>query len=114
MQFWTSPGDFLGLSICLFAPKRHYRAGEWALMACDNGHPPDLRHQTWTYEIQSPLGAGGMGEVHRAHDTRLDRDVAIEVLPELFGNRFIVNRFVRPDRPSPLTIVLNATNETRK
>jgi serine/threonine protein kinase len=32
------------------------------------------------YEIQSPLGAGGMGEVYRARDTRLARDVAIKVL----------------------------------
>src|SRR5664279_4964917 len=34
------------------------------------------------FEIVVPLGAGGMGEVHRARDTRLGRDVAIKVLPE--------------------------------
>src|SRR5882762_9747708 len=33
------------------------------------------------YEIQSPLGAGRMGEVYRARDTRLDRTVAIKILP---------------------------------
>lgn len=33
------------------------------------------------YEIQSPLGAGGMGEVYRGPDTRLERTVAVKILP---------------------------------
>src|SRR5690242_11160394 len=38
------------------------------------------------YEIQCPLGAGGMGEVYRARDTRLERTVAIKVLPPEFSS----------------------------
>jgi len=40
------------------------------------------------YEIAAPVGAGGMGEVYRARDTRLDRAVAIKVSHENFSERF--------------------------
>jgi eukaryotic-like serine/threonine-protein kinase len=51
------------------------------------------------YEIQSPVGAGGMGEVYRARDTRLDRSVAIKILPShLSGNPEARQRFDREAR----------------
>ncbi len=48
------------------------------------------------YEILAPIGAGGMGEVYRARDSRLERDVAVKVLPEhLSQNPQALARFVR-------------------
>jgi Tol biopolymer transport system component len=47
-----------------------------------NLHPGD---RLGPYEIVAPIAAGGMGEVYRARDARLQRDVAVKVLPELFA-----------------------------
>src|ERR1700687_351738 len=52
----------------------HYTSG--------NNMPLGAGVRLGPYEIVTPLGAGGMGEVYRARDKKLDRDVAIKVLPE--------------------------------
>jgi serine/threonine protein kinase len=50
------------------------------------------------YEILAPIGKGGMGEVYKARDTRLQRDVAIKVLPQAFATEAARERFQREAR----------------
>ena len=50
------------------------------------------------YEILAPIGKGGMGEVYRARDTRLHRDVAVKVLPQAFATEAARERFQREAR----------------
>ena len=60
------------------------------------------------YEITGAIGAGGMGEVYRARDTKLDRDVAIKVLPELFAAD--PERLARFEREAQALAALNHPN----
>ncbi|TAK11366.1 MAG: serine/threonine-protein kinase, partial [Acidobacteria bacterium] len=60
------------------------------------------------YEIVAPLGAGGMGEVYRAKDTKLNRDVAIKVLPESFA--LDADRVARFTREAQVLASLNHPN----
>ena len=60
------------------------------------------------YQIISPLGAGGMGEVYRAHDSRLGRDVAIKILPQAFVND--AERLSRFEREARMLASINHPN----
>ena len=60
------------------------------------------------YEILAPVGAGGMGEVYRARDARLDRDVAIKILPAAFASD--VERLARFEREAKTLAALNHPN----
>lgn len=60
------------------------------------------------YEILSPLGAGGMGEVYRARDTRLQRDVAVKALPDEFARD--PDRLARFEREAKLLASLTHAN----
>ncbi|HVH29095.1 MAG TPA: protein kinase [Vicinamibacterales bacterium] len=60
------------------------------------------------YEIVAPLGAGGMGEIYRARDTQLEREVAVKVLPPAFASD--PERLARFDREAKVLAALNHPN----
>src|SRR5689334_6612918 len=60
------------------------------------------------YEILAPLGAGGMGEVYRARDTKLDREVAVKVLPTALAQD--PERLARFEREAKVLASLNHPN----
>src|SRR5215813_9097315 len=60
------------------------------------------------YEILAPIGAGGMGEVYRARDTKLKRDVALKVLPDAFARD--PGRMARFRREAEVLASLNHPN----
>src|SRR6201987_699774 len=61
-----------------------------------------------SYELLAQIGAGGMGEVYQAHDTKLGRDVAIKVLPEAFAHDS--ERLSRFQREAKMLALLNHPN----
>jgi len=60
------------------------------------------------YEILAPLGAGGMGEVYRARDTKLDREVAVKILPDALSRDS--DRLARLEREAKVLAALNHPN----
>jgi serine/threonine-protein kinase len=70
--------------------------------------PLNTGSRVGSYEIVALIGAGGMGEVYRARDTRLKRDVAIKVLPDVFAND--AERLARFQREAELLATLNHPN----
>ena len=60
------------------------------------------------YRVTAKIGEGGMGEVYRARDTKLDRDVALKVLPEAFTQD--PERLARFERGSQVSARLNHSN----
>jgi serine/threonine protein kinase len=69
---------------------------------------PEIGRSVSHYKILHKLGAGGMGEVYRAQDTNLNRQVAIKVLPDVFSGD--AERLARFEREAQLLASLNHPN----
>src|SRR5512139_1351975 len=70
--------------------------------------PPMIGRTIAHYQVTDRLGAGGMGEVYRARDSKLGRDVALKVLPEVFARD--PDRLMRFEREARLLASLNHAN----
>src|SRR6202049_720846 len=76
-----------------------------AQLVSDPGRSMLTGHRIGGYQIQALLGAGGMGEVYRARDPKLGRDVAIKILPRIFTSD--PDRLARFDREARMLAALN-------
>ena len=89
------------------APHRLLDGG--VLIAADRLDPGDVI--AGHFRIVAPIGRGGMGEVYRAHDTDLGRDVALKILPSLSGSSAAENdRLARFRREAQVLASLNHSN----
>jgi eukaryotic-like serine/threonine-protein kinase len=79
-----------------------------SLLACADSGPGTVGKRVGSYEILGLLGAGGMGEVYRARDTRLKREVALKMLPEALAND--PARMARFQREAELLASINHPN----
>src|SRR5262249_54333676 len=97
----TSRSIDLRFTLVLESTKRNARQREVVLC-------PSPSAQNSAPKITAPIGAGGMGEVYRARDTKLKRDVALKVLPEAFAND--PGRMLRFQREAEVLASLNHPN----
>ena len=96
-------GDFLASPAWEVAPN-----GLLAATKADDDDASLVGRQVGSYKILDPLGVGGMGEVYRAHDSTLNRQVALKVLPEVFALH--PDRLARFKREAQVLASLNHPN----